>query len=115
MRSKAADGSVTETETKRVHTYGKAWALQVCLGCAASALVLAATQHTPIHSWLGVQCIRAASFHPCACRESPVSLPPCCPPQPDDYEAVMFKRPFLAGVRNLLPSWLGGPRKKQAS
>ncbi|KAI7840881.1 hypothetical protein COHA_005410 [Chlorella ohadii] len=53
VRSKAADGSVTETETKRVHTYGKAWALQ-----------------------------------------------------PDDYEAVMFKRPFLAGVRNLLPSWL---------
>ncbi|PRW60175.1 rhodanese-like domain [Chlorella sorokiniana] len=61
-RSKGSDGSTVETETKRVHTYDKAWALQ-----------------------------------------------------PDDYEAVIFRRPFLAGVRGLLPSWLGGFRKKQAS
>lgn len=47
-----------------------------------------------------------------ACCKPPLAPPA---PQPDDYEAVMFKRPLLAGVRSLLPSWLGGPRKKQAS
>ena len=32
VRSKASDGSIQETETKRVHVYGKQWALQVCCG-----------------------------------------------------------------------------------
>lgn len=35
-----------------------------------------------------------------------LTLPP--PVQPDDYEAVFFKNPFLAGLRSLLPRWLGG-------
>ena len=40
VRSRGSDGSIQETETKRVHTYGKAWALQVrgsrqlCLSCS---------------------------------------------------------------------------------
>lgn len=53
-----SDGS-PEQETKRVHVFGKQWALQ-----------------------------------------------------PEDYEAVMFKNPFLSGavkgLRQKLPGWLGG-------
>jgi hypothetical protein len=52
-------GDSAEQETKRVHVYGKQWALQ-----------------------------------------------------PEDYEAVMFKHPFLSsaikGLRQKLPGWLGG-------
>ena len=56
---RAADG--TEQDTKRIHVFGKQWALQ-----------------------------------------------------PDDYEPVMFKSPFvflgLNSLRKLLPTWLGGKK-----
>lgn len=52
--ARSGDGSSGE-EVKRVHAYGKQWALA-----------------------------------------------------PDDYETVVFKSAFLATLRSLLPSWLGG-------
>lgn len=40
VRSKASDGSIQETETKRVHVYGKQWALQVrCISAATQGPV----------------------------------------------------------------------------
>lgn len=54
----ARDASGAEQAVKRVHVYGKPWALA-----------------------------------------------------PDDYEAVMFSNTFLATLRGLLPSWLGGHKK----
>lgn len=76
-------------ETKRIHVYGKDWALQPGAVAAPAA-------------GLGLHCAEPGL------PASHLTTDPPSVAAADDYEAVMFNSPIVASVRSLLPRWLGG-------
>lgn len=109
VRSRNSNGSIQETETKRVHTYGKAWALQVrgsCVSLAASGRGV-----VDVFAWV---CMHA-SFN----GRPPICLPACHsfrgPHSPTITRPSCSSGPYLPACAACCPpGWAARARSRPA-